>query len=97
MAFEAGDAVLDGVMWPVEVLIERGSGARPADPQACHADTAKHRDELRTVPTMPDGHHHRKHLLTLLAGQVCLRGQPATRTPEGVIGGFVVRPTPGSR
>jgi len=44
---------------------------------AGHPDTGQNRHELRAVIPLPGGDHDRQRLLTLLTGQMHLRGQPA--------------------
>src|SRR5256886_3494606 len=62
-----------------------GTGARTATVRTRYPDALQHRDELRAVAALPGGQQHRQRFLALLAGQVHLRGQPATRAPQRVI------------
>jgi hypothetical protein len=59
---------------------------RPAAVQAWRRDALQHRAELGTVATLSDGHHNRQRFLALLTSQMQLRGQPATRATQRVIG-----------
>jgi hypothetical protein len=60
---------------------------RPTGTEATHLDPVKDRDELRAVTTMPGGQDHRQRAAALLTGQVDLRGPPAPRLAQPVIGG----------
>jgi hypothetical protein len=54
-----------------------GPGAGATTTDAGHPDTGQYRRELRAVTPLPGGDHDRQRLLTLLTGQMHLRGQPA--------------------
>ena len=56
-------------------------------------DTVQHDLELRAVPALPGGDHHRQRLLSLLARTGChLGAQPAARAAQPMICRFVLHP-----
>lgn len=69
----------------------------PPHTQPRYPDPVQDRDELRAVATLPRAQHHRQWLLSLLTAQIQLRGQPATRATQCMIGRLGIESVPRSR
>jgi hypothetical protein len=59
----------------------RSARSNPRD-----TDPLEHGRELRTVTSLPRGHHQRQRLLALFGGEVGLGGEPTSRPTQPMIG-----------